>query len=311
MIAPEILILVLAVVIDQLIGEPPALVHPVVWMGKVIAVLERLSPRGSVGQLGYGAFMVMVVVATFGLATYYVLDWLRAWNVVAYVIAGAFLLKTNFAIRELRHAALRVLTSLKAGQLDAARTHLRHLVSRDTSKLDEPLVVAATVESVAENVTDSFLAPLLYFLILGVPGAVAYRAINTLDSMIGYRGEYEYLGKPAARLDDLINFVPSRLGGALTVVASWLSQADAVRAWRVMLRDHALTESPNAGWTMSAMSGALGVQLEKVGHYRLGDPLTDLSPLKISHAVNIMYVVAALALSASLLVEVLIYVRPT
>ena len=333
MIAPEISILLLAVAIDQILGEPPAIIHPVVWMGKVIAVLEKLSPsldstniKGRVspsfdltlnegrvsptrarGQLVYGALMVVVVVVIFGLATFYVLELLRMWNIAAYIIVGAFILKTNFAVRELRRAAVRVFDALAAGQLDDARRYLRHLVSRDTHTLDEPLIVAATVESVAENVSDSFISPLLFFLILGVPGAVVYRTVNTMDSMIGYHGKYEYLGKAAARLDDILNIIPSRLAGALTVVASALTKSDMVQAWRIMLRDHGLTESPNAGWTMSAMSGALGVQLEKIGHYRLGDPVLELAPLKIMRAVNIMYVVAALGLSISLLVEVLIH----
>ncbi|MBI2955152.1 MAG: cobalamin biosynthesis protein [Chloroflexi bacterium] len=305
----EILILLLAVLIDQLLGEPPSIVHPVVWIGKVIEALMKASPRHELARLAYGALIVTMVVAAFGLGTFFLLDLLKGWNVVAYVVVGAFLFKTTFAVRELRQAAIRVFSSLVGGNLEVARAQLRHLVSRNTARLDEPLIVAATVESVAENVTDSFLAPLLFFSVLGVPGAMAYRVVNTFDAMIGYRGEYEYLGKFAARLDDVLNFVPARLGGVLTVVATALARADTPGAWRVMLRDHSLTESPNAGWTMSAMSGALGVQLEKVGHYRLGDPVAELTPLKILRTVDIMYVVVILALSLALLLEVLIDVH--
>ncbi len=156
-------------------------------------------------------------------------------------------------------------------------------------------MVAATVESVAENTCDSFVAPLFYFLILGVPGAIAYRVINTSDAMIGYHGECEYLGKFAARLDDVVNFLPARITGLMIVAAAFLSNKGGATAWRIMLRDHAKTESPNAGWSMAAAAGALRVQLQKVGHYRLGDENAPLMPqtidatLKVSHTAVLLW----------------------
>jgi adenosylcobinamide-phosphate synthase len=304
MIPPEILVLLFAIIIDQIFGEPPAPLHPVVWFGKAIGALEKIKPSTPTAQLVYGALLV-AGATLIGALAFVGLAALRAWSPSVYTIVGAYLLKTTFAVRELRQAALRIFFCLSMGDLDAARSYLRHLVSRDTIQLDQPLMVAATVESVAENLTDSILAPLFFYLILGVPGALFYRAVNTLDSMIGYRGEYEYVGKAAARLDDVLNFIPARLGGALIVVVSAILRSNVAQAWRIMVRDHALTESPNAGWTMSAMSGALEVQLEKVGHYRLGDPLAELAPWKILHAVNIMYLVSALAVAILLIAEVL------
>ena len=157
------------------------------------------------------------------------------------------------------------------------------------------------MESVSENMSDSFIGPWLAFALLGLPGAFAYRAINTLDSMIGYHGPYEYLGKAAARLDDLINLVPARVTGLLVVVGGLaLPGQTAPGAWRIMLRDHGRTESPNAGWSMSGMAGALGVELEKVGHYRLGDPDRSIEPADITRAVQSMYLVAALGLLLAL-----------
>jgi adenosylcobinamide-phosphate synthase len=144
-------------------------------------------------------------------------------------------------------------------------------VSRETSTLGAGLVAAAAIESLAENLTDSALAPWLAYACLGASGAAAYRALNTLDSMVGYRGRYEYLGKPAARADDLANLVPARLGALLIAAAAPAGGGSARRAWRTARRDHRRTASPNAGWTMAAMAGALGVTLEKTGHYRLGD----------------------------------------
>jgi adenosylcobinamide-phosphate synthase len=132
--------------------------------------------------------------------------------------------------------------------------------------------VAATIESVAENASDSFVAPLFWFALLGLPGAVFYRAVNTLDAMIGYRGKYEWLGKTAARLDDALNFVPARITAGLLLAAAWLQRRDVRRAMRILARDGSRTETPNAGRPMAAMAGVLGVELTKPGHYRLGDP---------------------------------------
>ena len=158
---------------------------------------------------------------------------------------------------------------LEAEHIDAARHALRLLVSRDTAELDAPLLAAAAIESLAENASDSFVAPLLYYGLAGLPGACVYRAANTLDAMLGYHGRYEYLGKLPARFDDLLNLAPARLTALLIVVAAALHGADARGAWLAMRRDHGRTASPNAGYPMAAIAGALGVRLEKVGHYCL------------------------------------------
>jgi len=145
------------------------------------------------------------------------------------------------------------------------------LVSRDTATLSATQVSAATIESVAENLSDSVVAPLLYYAVGGLPAAFGYRFANTADAMVGYRDEvYEWLGKAPARLDDLFNLVPARLAAALIVAAAPLTGESAGRAWRIWRRDAGKTASPNAGHPMSAMAGALDVELEKVGHYRLG-----------------------------------------
>ncbi|MCX8126746.1 MAG: adenosylcobinamide-phosphate synthase CbiB, partial [Dehalococcoidia bacterium] len=189
---------------------------------------------------------------------------------VIYVVVAAVTLKMAFSLRGLRSAALLVKGLLIAGNDEGARWGLRALVGRDTASLNRPQMVSAVVESVAENSCDSFVAPLFYFLLFGVPGAVAYRVVNTFDSMVGYHGKWEYSGKFAARLDDAVNYVPARAGALLLALAAGVRRFDMHRAWRVMWRDHGLTESPNAGWTIAAAAGALGVMLEKVGHYRIG-----------------------------------------
>ena len=236
----------------------------------------------SVGLAAVVLAMALVIVASR-------LGWLG-------VVIEGLVLKSMLSLRGLAHAASAVRDDLARADLGAARTGVgRDLVSRPTDTLDAGQVTSATVESVAENLTDAYLAPLLFFLVFGLPGAVAYRVINTADAMIGYRdGPLLYFGRIAARLDDLLNLVPARLAALLIVAAAAIAGADARGALATMRRDHARTASPNAGWTMSAMAGALGVRLAKPQAYALGAG-PDPSPADISRAVHLLGIAAALA----------------
>jgi len=286
-----LLILFLAIAIDLALGEPPRAIHPVVWMGKVASFLEKGGiSQPHVAQLLYGLGMVLVTTGFFVAPAYFILLYLKSLNFAAYVIVGAVLLKATFSSRELRRAALRVKRLLLEDKLDEARFELRSLVSRDTRGLPKPLLVSATVESVAESTNDSFIAPLFYFLLLGVPGAIAYRVVNTLDAMVGYHEKYEYLGKFASRLDDILNFVPARLTALLLVLATFLSRRDGQTSWQVALGEHTKTESPNAGWPIAAVAGALNVQLEKAGHYQLGKTSTPPVPETINTSLELMQI---------------------
>jgi adenosylcobinamide-phosphate synthase len=213
------------------------------------------------------------------------------------VVIEGLALKSMLSLRGLAGAALGVRDELERADLAAARAGVgRHLVSRPTGGLDAGQVASATIESVAENLTDAFVAPLLFFLCFGLPGAVAYRVLNTADAMIGYRdGALLYFGRTAARLDDAFNIVPARVGAALIVAAAMVAGADAGRALSTARRDHRRTASPNAGWTMSAMAGALGVRLTKPGAYTLGDGPAP-GQADIARAVRLLAVAAALAL---------------
>ena len=303
----DLAVLALAVVLDLALGEPPSRFHPTVWMGDTVTFLEKLAPRAGWLGLAAGGVMVVLVVAFWVAAAYFAVRGLQDLPDVAYLLVGAALLKSTFSVRMLHQAAARVRGGLAVGDMAQAHQGLRSLVSRDTSQLSPELSAAATVESVSENMADSILGPWLFFALFGLPGAVAYRAVNTLDSMVGYRGEYEFLGKASARLDDLLNLIPARLTGLLVVLASsFLPGQQAARAWRVMWRDHSRTESPNAGWPMSGMAGALGVVLEKIGFYRLGDDTRPTGPQDITQAIRSMYLVAALGLAVAL---ALVYAR--
>jgi adenosylcobinamide-phosphate synthase len=213
------------------------------------------------------------------------------------LLVDALALKSMLSLRGLAAGALAVGADLRRADLTGARAALgRDLVSRPTAALDAGQVASATVESVAENLTDAFLAPVLFFLVFGLPGAVAYRVVNIADAMIGYReGILLYFGRVAARLDDVLNLVPARVAALALIVAAPLAGGDGRRALETMRRDHGRTASPNAGWTMAAMAGALGVALEKPGAYRLGDGRSPTAD-DIARAVGIMALGAALAL---------------
>ena len=306
-VSMEIWVLLLAVALDLALGELPNRLHPTVWMGKTISWGEKLAPKGRRGQLAFGAALAVTIPVLWGGAAYLGVWGLNNVHELAYLLVAALILKTTFAVKMLHRAAATVRSLLLEGNLTGAREGMSALVSRDPSGLTPEQTTAATVESVSENLTDSLVGPLLAFAIFGLPGAVAYRAINTLDSMIGYHGRYEYLGKASARLDDLVNLIPARLTALFLLAASVLLPGQrAASAWRIMWRDHGRTESPNAGWTMSGMAGALGVSLEKTGHYQLGDATRAIETQDITRAIQTLYLVTAQATLAALGIIVLI-----
>lgn len=270
------LALLAALAIDVLLGEYPLPLHPVVWMGLLISGLLRLAPaRGWWRQLGAGLVLVVIVSGVSAAGTYLLL---KAAQPVAWlqVLAAAYLLKASFALHELRRAAWRVLLPLEKGDLASARQALGGLCSRDASRLDGEQLLAGAIESLAENASDSFVAPLVWLLVGGVPAALAYRAINTLDARVGYRGRFEALGKAAARLDDAVNWLPARLTAGLLLLAGLLLGFPVREGWRILRRDGRKTPSPNGGRPMAVMAGLLRVQLAKPGAYVLGDALTPL-----------------------------------
>jgi adenosylcobinamide-phosphate synthase len=287
-----------ALVVDWLLGEYPAVLHPVVWIGKSVSLVLRCAPdRGWWRQLVFGGFLAVGVPALSAAAAWIVLSqtadfvWLQ-------ILLGIYLLKASFALCELGAAAGRVRDPVAMGDLEAARNALRSLCSRDPALLDEQGLLAATIQSLAENASDSFVAPLFYFALFGVPGALAYRAVNTLDAMVGYRGRFEALGKASARLDDVANWLPARLTALLLLVAGALSGCDVARAWQIFRRDRAKTPSPNGGRPMATIAGLLGVQLEKKGVYALGDPDSALTPTVVTRAWRLVVLTGVFAATA-------------
>jgi adenosylcobinamide-phosphate synthase len=269
----------------------------VAWIGRALAAGRATLGVGSrVRLLVAGGVVTLGVMlgATAGAVALGALTPRLGW---LGLLVDALALKSMLSLRGLAAGALAVGADLRRADLTGARAALgRDLVSRPTAALDAGQVASATVESVAENLTDAFLAPVLFFLVFGLPGAVAYRVVNTADAMIGYReGILLYFGRVAARLDDVLNLVPARVAALALIVAAPLAGGDGRRALETMRRDHGRTASPNAGWTMAAMAGALGVALEKPGAYRLGDGRSPTAD-DIARAVGIMALGAALAL---------------
>jgi adenosylcobinamide-phosphate synthase len=262
-------------------------------MGHLLNWLEAGAPRGEPARLLYGLGVALAL--PFG------------WSWLARTVERrtpwpmqALLLKPMFAGRALLQAGRRVEVALEASDLALARAELRSLVSRPTSSLDAPLIAAAAIESTVENLVDSWLAPLLAYSLFGLGGAYAYRAVNTADAMWGYHTpRYEQLGKAAARLDDLLNFAPARLGALVLCAVAGRGWRAAMTTW---LRDGFKTASPNAGQTMACAAGALGVRLEKEGHYVLGGHSRLPAASDIGRARRLvaraMWVAAALALLA-------------
>jgi adenosylcobinamide-phosphate synthase len=283
--------LLVALGIDLVIGEYPAPLHPTVWAGRLAGAVIKpgLRLRPAV-QLLYGLVVSLAVISLFAFTAWQLLVWLKAINYWLYIVAGALILKPTFCLKQQWQVAEKTRQVLESGAVVPSEMKgLFNTVSHD-ARVTKGDIISSSVRSIAENASDFVTGPLFYYLFFGVPGAVAYRVINTLDNMIGYRGQYEYLGKFAAMLDDLVSFIPARLTGILIVLASKLRGLDIGRAWRTMLTDHSKTPGPNGGWPMAAIAGALGVRLFKVGYYEIGHSLRELTSSKITEAVSLFRV---------------------
>ena len=309
MLYSDLVPLLLALLLDLVLGDPPNRYHPVAWMGAVIGLARRAAPPWHrLLALLYGAGVAIGGMLVVGILGIIVEALLQRLPLPWYWLAEACVLKTTFACRGLMQAAQQVQAALAAGELERARQLVSwHLVSRDTSALTSSQVAAATVESVAENASDGIIAPLMFYALGGLPAALAYRFINTADAMLGYRDpEREWLGKVPARLDDLVNLLPARLTAGLFLLVTWLLGGPLRRACRVWWRDAGQTASPNAGRPMSVMAGALGVELEKIGHYCLGAGQALPAAQDIHTAVRLLAWALVLAVGLLAIAQVLL-----
>ena len=256
-------LLLSAFLLDLVVGDPRWFPHPVVLMGKLISMGDRFLWTGN-ARLDFvsGTVLSLALIAVTIGVTWALLYSLTFLPPLITFVVTAGVASTTLATRGLLDAITRIETPLRSGNLVEARAKLGHIVGRETFVLNEDKVLRASLESLAENTSDGIVAPLFYLFLGGIPLAMTYKAVNTLDSMIGYRTEhYFYFGKFAARLDDVANFIPARLTALLMVVATFLVRLNAGLALRVLWRDHANNLSPNAGYPEATLAGALGIKL--------------------------------------------------
>ncbi len=306
-------LLISAFLLDLALGDPEWLLHPVVLMGKFIACGERLLWRGNAsGDFLTGMFLSLALIAlSAGVAWALLYSFTFLPPLLSFLLVVA-LASTTLATRGLLDAITCIEAPLRASNLAEAREKLSHIVGRETSSLNEDKVLRATLESLAENTNDGIVAPLFYLFLGGIPLAMAYKAINTLDSMVGYRTErYLYFGKFAARLDDVANFIPARLTAFLMVIATFLVRLNAVLALRVLWRDRANHLSPNAGYPEAALAGALGIRLggpsvyfgKEVWKPTMGDDFTPVNIEMLKEARSLCLVTAILSLVTFVLIS--------
>ena len=303
---------------DRLIGDPRRLPHLVRGIGGLTAALDRrLMPAEPAARARRrGVVLVVAVLGVVGVAAGGVLAIAYMVSVWLGLVVEAMFCFQCLAVKSLRDESMKVAASLGAGDLGRARLDVSMIVGRDTAALDEAGVARAAVETVAENTADGVVAPLLAMLVAGGLGGVVYKAINTMDSMIGYRNaRYIDFGRAAAKLDDVANWVPSRLAAVLMVAACPLTGADARSAWRIWRRDHARLASPNAAQTEAACAGALGVQLGGPATYggvahdkpTLGDASRPVQATDIAAANKLMSATSWVALALVLAVRLAIW----
>jgi adenosylcobinamide-phosphate synthase len=316
MISPALF--ALAYSLDWLVGDPVWLPHPVRWMGRMTGGCERLlrgfacTPRG---EFVAGLLLAVVLVGGFGAGSWKLLLWLRGWNQTLAFAVSVYLAASTLATRSLLDEARAVRGFLVNGDVLSARRQVARIVGRDTHDLDEAEVTRAAIETLAESASDGIVAPLFYLAIGGVPAALAYKAINTLDSMVGHRGKrYEFFGKCAARLDDAASFVPARLTALLLVAGAWALNLNWRGARAIMRRDGAKHKSPNAGHPEAAMAGALGVRLGGTNFYDgeahegqyLGDAQSALDHQALRNALRLTACSSLLMFALCLSVRVLV-----
>ncbi len=316
--SPAFQIIIPAFLLDCLLGDPQNPFHPIRMIGRVIGwgvrFFQFLRIKNGVLAFLSGMLLTIVLTATVYFATRYLIGLFYNANPWFGYVTEIVLCYFIIAPKALRDESMKVYRSLRADDLQGARKNLSRIVGRDTQQLESRGIVRATVETVAENFSDGVIAPLFFVLLGGVPLGMAYKAVNTLDSMIGYRNEkYEYFGKFAARLDDIVNYFPARLSAFLMLIAAFVTKKDAKRAFQVYRRDRRKHKSPNSAQTEAVCAGALGLQLGGDSYYggkliskpTIGDAIVAPSPSHIIEANRLMYAATVIGILLMVLTQIL------
>ena len=301
MILESIVVIGFAILLDLLFGDPKNRFHPTAWIGILIgSITTRMKNENyNLEKLG-GIFIVLIpvcisIVVLLGLDFSIDLISVESLSILISIISGVVLFKMTIAIRGMQTHALDILDAIQKDDLILARKNLSMIVKRNTKDLDKKHILSGTLESLSENIVDGITGPLFYFSIFGLPGAFVYRIVNTVDSMVGYKTQmFKNLGWFGANCDNVLNYIPSRLTGITMVLASLLLGYDWKNCYEIFKRDGKNTDSPNAGYPMAALAGALGTKLEKIEHYSLGTDHEEITLQKVRDAITLMKVTSLL-----------------
>jgi len=297
MILESVVIVAFALLLDFLVGDPKTKYHPTAWIGKLIASLVPFTKSNSVRKELIGGILLVSVIVVTVCTVLVVLDIgisLLTIDIVSLIVSiavGSILLKTTIAIRGMQKHALAVVDAVEKEDLGSARNHLSMIVKRDTKNLDKNHILSGVLESVSENTVDGITGPLFYYAIFGLPGAFVYRAINTVDSMIGYKTTlFKNVGWFGAKCDTVLNYAPSRLTGLVMILGALILGYNWKESLYIMRRDSGKLESTNAGFPMAALAGALGTRLEKMDYYTIGNGSIEFTKSHIISAITLMKV---------------------
>ena len=299
--------LVAGYVLDLIIGDPHGMWHPICFIGNMISFFEKRLRTGKSEQKDLAAGVLLVILVT-GISTAIPLVLLlvcyRIWFWLGFALE-TYMCYTILAIKSLKTESMKVAKALETEGLEAGRYAVSMIVGRDTKDLTETGVVKAAVETVAENTSDGILAPMFYMVIGGPVLGYFYKAVNTMDSMVGYKNDkFLYFGRAAAKFDDVMNFIPSRISGILMILAALLVKLDGKNAWKIFKRDRLCHASPNSAQTEAVMAGALRVQLAGDAWYfgkkhekpTIGDPIRPVEIADIARANRLLYAASALGM---------------
>ena len=301
MIFESISIIGFAILIDLIFGDPKNRYHPTAWIGTLIAKFTTLAKHQNPIFEKIGGVLIIVIISSivillllsldFGISLIFT-DYI---SLVVSVLVGIMLLKSTIAIRGMEKHAINVLESLENNNLNMARNHLSMIVKRNTTNLDKNHVLSGVLESISENTVDGITGPMFYYAFFGLSGAFFYRIVNTADSMIGYKNDlFKNLGWFTATCDTILNYIPSRLTGLMMIISAAILHNNWRHSYKIMMRDGKKTESPNAGYPMAALAGALETKFEKINHYKLGDGEIILTKQHVISAINIMKLTSVL-----------------
>ncbi len=308
MILIPIVAVILALVLDFSFADPKNRYHPTVWVGRFIgkfvpytrSINPSIEKINGITLLILVSALVSILILSFSSILKYIesIDLNGIFKILFLslsIISVGVLLKTTIAIKGMENHASKIMNALLQNDLDDARAKLSMIVKRNTKNLDKQHIISATLESISENIVDGITGPLFYYSIFGLVGAFVYRTVNTADSMIGYKTEiFRNVGWFSANCDKILNFIPSRLTSLVMVFSCIILKEDWRHSLHIMKRDGPKTESPNAGYPMATLAGALGIRFEKIEHYVLGDGNSELSEQHFKSAISIMKITTIL-----------------